>query len=233
MLNGTIIENLVQLVYPNICVGCNHDKAISDQLLCLYCTSNLPYTDHLESIENAFVRHFWGRIPIVHGAAFWLYTPHEITQHIIHQLKYRSRKDIGVKMGTWFGQHILGSSQFKHIDIIIPVPLHTKKRLKRGYNQSFFIAQGLSDVLGIPIHVNSLCRIINTPSQTRKSRKERLSNLANAFALNKRYSPDLEGKHILLVDDVMTTGATLEICALSLLSIPNTKISMATLAMGS
>ena len=181
--------------------------------------------------ENAFTERFWGRINIHSGAALYHFSKEGRTQALIHELKYNNKQQVGIKLGNLYGKALLTSPYFNAIDLIVPVPLHARKLKKRGYNQSALFARGLSEAMNIPWTSKALKRVVETTTQTKKSRMDRFENVRSAFKLN---SPNLvKDKHILLVDDVMTTGATLEACAEKLIGGENTRVSMVTIAYAS
>ncbi len=221
-------NDFVGLVYPNLCVACREKHPIHTHMLCVSCMGTLiPTSHHLEK-DNEFTERFWGRISLHAGAAMFPFVKGGRTQKMIHSLKYEGKYDIGVKMGQWYGQKLLESPLFKDIQIIVPVPIHPRKKHSRGYNQADAFAQGLAQTMQKPWSPKALKRIQHSDSQTKKSRAERLDNVLKAFAVNK--ANQLQGKHILLVDDVLTTGATLEACASKILEVPDTKVSLATIA---
>ena len=226
---ASLSQGLVALFYPNLCLVCHQNIAANtENPFCFSCEFKLPQTQyHLEK-DNPFLARFWGRIPVHTGAALYLYGKGTKTQQLIHQLKYHGKKEIGWQLGKLYGRQLKEAHSFNHIDIIVPVPLHPKKEKKRGYNQSDYFAKGLSETLGKPWLKNGLERSIYTTSQTKKERMERFENVIKAFEVNREKK--LQGKHILLVDDVLTTGATLEACATKVLNVPETKVSMATIA---
>ena len=180
-------------------------------------------------MENPVEQVFWGRVEIIAATAYFFFEKESRFAKIIHQLKYHGKKEIGIEMGRIFGAELKDSSRFNEVDLIIPVPLHWKKQKKRGYNQSEFIALGIAETMGKSIDTYTLYKAIETETQTRKTRYERWENVENIFRLTS--ADKITGKHILLVDDVITTGATLESCATTLLKENNTKVSIATLAM--
>jgi ComF family protein len=188
----------------------------------------LPQTDFHLDLDNPFTSRFWGRIKIEGGAALYYFMKSGLTQRLIHQLKYKGQRKIGVKLGQLYGEKLRGAKGFENIDLILPVPLHPKKQHARGYNQCELFASGLSETMEIPWRKNILVKTTHNASQTQKTRMERLENVRATFHIN---NPDqLKGKHVLIVDDVLTTGATLEACAEKVLAIPQTKVSLATIA---
>ena len=178
--------------------------------------------------ENLFTQRFWGRIPVQQASACFYFIKGGKTQKIIHELKYKRQYQIGVQWGSIYGKRLQANPEYAAIDVIVPVPLHWKKEKIRGYNQAASIAQGLSTTLDIPVLPKALARNQFANSQTQKSKMARLNNVENAFSVVN--AAQLEGKHILIVDDVMTSGATLEACALPILELKGTKVSMVTLA---
>lgn len=174
-------------------------------------------------------KNFWGRIPIEYATSYFFFVKSSDFQHLLHELKYNGRSDIGVYLGKRFGSELVQQPEFSHFDSIIPVPLHRDKQKKRGYNQSEMIALGLSESMGVPVDTKTLTRTSYNETQTKKSRIERWENVKSVFSAEP--NSNLNGKHVLIVDDVMTTGATIEGCANALLlRNPNVKISVATLA---
>ncbi len=222
----TYVSGLVHLLFPNLCEGCRQPLLKGEEVVCLNCEALIPYTNfHLIS-ENETALRLAGRIPFQNASSLTFFTNESLIQHLIHGLKYKSKKQNGVFLGKEIGKTIKDANWKIHG--IIPVPLHPKKEAIRGYNQSELIANGIGEVLSIPVFNKCLQRTRNTTSQTEKTRTERVENVSGAFTLSK--FEVLKGKHLLLVDDVLTTGATLESCALTLLQIPNVEISIATIA---
>lgn len=223
----TYFDALNGLLYPNLCPACD-SPLIENQRLCFECQRKLPITDfHLQE-ENEVTEKFYGRIPIEFGSALLRFTKSGRVQELIHRLKYGGNAEIGIHLGRMYGEILKENSVFENIDLIIPVPLHFKKEKQRGYNQSDMIAQGMAQTMFCPWQENILIRTEYTTSQTKKSSFDRFENVKNAFKVTKPNM--LKHKHILLVDDVLTTGATLEACALNLLAIEGCKVSIAVLA---
>ena len=219
-------SGLVHLLFPNLCEGCGQPLFKGEEVVCLQCETLIPFTNFHLIPENETALRLSGRIPFQHATSLTFFTSESLIQHLIHGLKYKGKKQNGVFLGKEIGKTIKASNW--KIDGIVPVPLHPKKEAKRGYNQSVLIANGISDVLSIPVFNNHLKRTKNTMSQTVKTRAERIENVSGAFSISKK--EEMSNKHLLLVDDVMTTGATLESCVQILLQIPQVKISIATIA---
>jgi len=222
------LSPLIHLFYPNLCEACGDELLGNEELLCVACWQELPATHFHRQTGNPLEQKFWGRIKLEHASSMYYFNKDARIQHALHALKYRGVTALGHEMGRRFGRAIKDCDWVNEIDLLLPVPLSEKKRRQRGYNQSDYIAQGLSDVLQKPVDTRSFIRIRNTESQTHKTRVERLHNMESAFGvLNPRA---LQGRHIALVDDVMTTGATLESCALTLQRLAGVRISILTLA---
>ncbi len=178
--------------------------------------------------ENEFTRRLWGRLPLQSGAAFFYFSRHSPVQRALHQLKYHNNPEVGKKIGIEFGQKLRETEQYKTVEAIVSVPLHPDKERARGYNQSAMFAQGIAEALHVPVLDQVLRRREFTSTQTRKRRLERHTNVNQVFAVAQPQA--IRGKHILLVDDVLTTGATLEECGTALLSVPSTQLSSVTIA---
>ncbi len=224
-------NDLLGLLYPRLCLACAKRQPPRRDLLCASCRLKLPRTDHHEYQENAFTERFWGRVPVYSGAAMFHFVKGGNVQHLLHQLKYGGKPEIGVLLGEWFGRDLYQSPWFHSVQAIVPVPLHPKKERMRGYNQSDAFARGLSRTMGVPWYKHGLKRIAYTDTQTKKGRLERFGNVEEVFETGE--AAKLAGKHILLVDDVITTGATLEACTHTLLALPDVQVSMAAIAMAS
>lgn len=222
------VTDLFNLVFPRICASCGASLWKHEEVICHFCEFHLPKTQfHLER-DNPVAQIFWGRVNIFSAAAFLYFNKGNHVQRLMHQLKYKGRRDIGVFTGKLYAPSLAGSPWFSSVQVIVPVPLHKKKFMKRGYNQSEEFAKGLSAGMGIPFHRHLLVRTKATETQTRKSRFSRYQNVREIFKVPE---PEMwRGMHILLVDDVVTTGATLEACTVALHRIPEIKISIACIA---
>ena len=222
-----IRQGLLQLFYPRLCEGCSKPLIMGEEVLCIGCALQLPETNYHHIPDNETALRFAGRIPFIQATTLAYFTNEGILQHLIHGLKYGNKKQTGIYLGRLLGEKIRAAAWEPAIDMIIPVPLHIAKQARRGYNQSHLIAEGLSEGLHIPANNHILERIRDTESQTHKSRAERVNNMADAFRIKNKDT--LKGKHILICDDVLTTGATIEACALALMQEESIKISVATI----
>jgi ComF family protein len=226
-LVSRFIIDFFGLFFPELCVACNTHLLNQEKLLCTKCQYNIPRTNFHTNPENPVAQLFWGRAKIEHASAYFYFNKGTNYQEMMHHFKYHGKKEIGYVLGKDFGLQ-LKDSTFNEIDIIVPVPLHPKKLKKRGYNQSDLIANGLAFSLEKTVDTKNLYRTVATSTQTRKSRFARWQNVENIFSIK---DPTLfEGKHILLVDDVVTTGSTFEACANTILEIKGTKVSIVALA---
>jgi len=199
-----------------------------ENVICTLCLAEMPLTNYSLLQENPVSRIFWGRVKIEGAISLFHFRKHSNYQHLLHQLKYKGRKDVGIELGKQLGFRMLSSLNEVGLTMIVPVPLHPKRERKRGYNQAGMIASGISEATHIPFRPEIIIRKIATQTQTKKSRIERWSNVESIFEVTNAES--IKNAHILLVDDVVTTGATLEACAQELLKNEGVKISIATLA---
>ncbi|RYE25794.1 MAG: ComF family protein [Sphingobacteriales bacterium] len=227
-----LAHGLTHLVYPRLCEGCSKPLLAEEEVLCLNCNVYyLPRTAYHHIADNETAMRFTGRVPVVKATSFAYFTADGLLQHLLHGLKYEGKQYIGHYLGKQMGFDLLQLKWASDIDFIIPIPLHKDKQNLRGYNQAELIANGMSDVLSIPVDTATLYRTRNTETQTQKSREERIQNMEDAFSVHN--TGKLVDKHVLLIDDVLTTGATLEAAALALLTIPGARISIATIGVAS
>lgn len=217
-----MINGLGDLFFPRYCMICERTLSSSTNILCKQCVVNLPYTNFEKDLHNPLFQAFWGRSRVEFAASAFYFRSGENLQHLIHLLKYRHRPDIGLFLGKIIGQLILKSENFNNIDYIIPVPLHNQRLRKRGYNQSEEIAYGISEILDIEVLPNILFRSRYNVTQTHKKHYERWENVDGIFEL--RDFDFLVNKNILLVDDVFTTGSTLEACVAPLNKVLGLKV---------
>ena len=220
--------DLLDLIYPNLCFICGETLMKSESHICLTCLNNIPRTNYHLTPDNPVEKRFWGKVPVERATSYLFFQKGSDFQKLIHELKYRGNKEVGVTMGKFAAADLLDSDDFKSLDLIVPVPLHEKKEAKRGYNQSEMICNGIAEILGMPVVTDNLYRTAENTTQTRKSVFERYENTQGIFGL--KNPAKFEGKHILIVDDVLTTGSTVEACIQALLQAKNTRISVFTLA---
>ena len=223
-----MLKDLLNLLYPAQCLACDKKLHQNETLICLECLLNLPKTNFHNDASNVVCKLFWGRAKVEHATAFLFFTKSGKVQQLIHQLKYCKKPKVGIYLGKLFGKELLKSPNYQGIDVIVPVPLHPKKTKSRGYNQSEKIAVGLSQTMNICVDTTSFVRRSETETQTRKSRFSRWENVKEVFAVENEDA--LKNKHILLVDDVITTGATIEGCVRKLTDIEGVRVSVAGLA---
>lgn len=223
-----LLKELFYLFYPRACITCQNTLVSNEILICLNCRHDLPIICYNNFEKNDISKLFKGKIPIYKAASFLSFTKVGKTKKIIHHLKYKGRQEIGTFIGDWFGKILWDSKQFNEIDYIIPVPLHRKRLRERGYNQLTTFGESLSEQLNIKYLENILIRTGATKTQTFKKRIERFKNTDTKFVLLNNQI--FENKHVLLIDDVVTTGATLEACCKELLKTKGIKISIVTMA---
>jgi ComF family protein len=221
-------SDFFNLLYPDLCVICGENLLKNEHHICLNCLHEIPKTNYHLIVDNPIEKRFWGKVPIFRGTAFFFFQKGSPFQKLLHALKYKDLKQIGETLGKYAAADLLESPDFTAIDVIIPVPLHPKKYRKRGYNQSEWIGKGISQILEKPQDTTTLIRVRENLTQTKKSVFERYENTEGIFQISNKES--LIGKHILLVDDVLTTGSTLEACVNALLQIEGVKVSIFTLA---
>lgn len=219
------------LFYPHTCAGCGNDLLEEDQTVCLHCYSNLPETGFFGLQNNPIEKIFYGRLPVSSAAAGYYFTKSAVLQRLIHQLKYRGNQEVGRQLGRWLGLQLKNSGRFTSIDALLPLPLFPEKEKKRGYNQSTVLCEGIADMIHLPILNEIVHRKRYTDTQTKKGRSERWVNVDGSFEISNPSA--LQNKHLLLVDDVITTGASMEACGHAILQAESAQLSMATLAWSS
>lgn len=221
------LRSIHRLFYPEVCVLCRLALVKTKKQLCIYCLLKLPRARLINPHENPVFNVFRGRIPVGNAGAFLVFRSGGITRQLLHEIKYRENRDLAVWMGKMYAQE-LRRSGMPPTDCIIPVPLHRRKQKQRGYNQSEAFAEGISANLSILVNTRSLLRKTNTQTQTRKSRWDRWKNVQDVFVVE---NPEMvKGKNIMLVDDVVTTGATLEACIRVLLNAGAQRVDVHTIA---
>jgi ComF family protein len=225
----SIFKTILPAFYPELCLLCRTEHRLRDEEFCLSCLLELPYTDHFVNPENGFMRHFWGRVSVEMGAALIDFQKGNEIRQLIHRFKYQKEIEIGHKLGEITGRKYLDSLYFGDADLIIPVPTTLLKRWKRGFNQAEIFAKGIAAVTQLPLDVHILKKIKNTKTQTKKNRVERLADVMGTFQVDNPNA--VNDKHILLVDDILTTGATLEACIHAFKGCPGVKISLLTIGM--
>jgi ComF family protein len=224
----TVLNDFSHLFFPHICAGCGTDTISLESPLCIKCIDQLPLTNFHLYANNPVEKHFWGRIPVTNAAALCHFTTGSLVQHLLHQIKYKGNKEAGYFLGRMMGNTLKASNRFDDIDALIPLPLFAARQKKRGYNQSAILCDGMAEIMNVPVVKHAVIRLSATETQTRKNRIDRWKNMEGKFELVKQDA--LTGKHVLLVDDVITTGATLEACGQELFKTDGLRLSIATLA---
>lgn len=223
-----IWDDFISLLFPRLCYGCGNHLLRNEELICTECYVIIPRTDFHIRTDNQVAKLFWGRCVIEKAAAFSYYNKGSRIRNMIHNLKYKGIRELGPELGKIYGRILYESGFTNDIDVIIPVPLHPAKQRQRGFNQSELIALGISIATSLPVDTSSLRRRVSSATQTKRSRFERWANVEGIFCVDDPAS--LEGRHILLVDDVITTGSTIESCTTELHKLKNVRVSAVALA---
>lgn len=210
------LKDFVSLLYPEVCLCCGEGLVKQEEFVCTTCMFKLPKTNFHLQPDNVLANTFIGRVDITTAAAYCYYQKEGMVQDLVHQLKYNGKKELGNHLGKWYGQDLKQAEPFSRVEVVIPVPLHKLKQRKRGYNQSAQFATGLAQSMSIECCEDVLIRVKNSETQTNKTRYERWENVKDIFGIQNKER--IEGKHVLLVDDIVTTGATTEACSHALRS---------------
>ncbi len=224
-----MFKNSINLFFPPVCAGCHSFLVSNENVICTLCRHTIPLTNHHLNPENeAFIK-FYGRISIEYASALLYFHKKGIVQELIHNLKYKGQEEIGTVLGEWYAEDLKNSTIIQSVDEIIPVPLHKRKLRERGYNQVTNFGNALSNGLNLPYNPNILVRNIYSKTQSKKNLLSRSEGIETTFDVS--YTEKDHNKHFLLIDDVITTGSTLEACSHALMKIPGAKISIVCMAM--
>ena len=221
-----IKDSFFHLLFPHVCSGCGNDILSKESTLCMRCMDAMPETNFELHPNNPVEKKFWGRLPILHATAQYYFTSESLMQRLMHQFKYKGNRELGAQLGRLMGESLKKSKRFE-IEALVPLPLFPAKEKRRGYNQATVLCQGIAEYMQVPILKNVIIRSQHTDTQTKKGRIERWQNMEGKFVLT---NPEaITNKNILLIDDVVTTGATLEACGAELLKVENVRLSIAAL----
>lgn len=221
-------NDFISLFFPRVCFACDNPLLKHEEFLCTECLHGLPETDFHLRPDNPVINQFYGKINFESAASFYYFSKGGKVQHLVHTFKYQGYRDIGLYTGKIYGEKLLQSPLFQNIRDIVPIPLHPSRFRERGYNQAELFARGIAQSLNATVHTDVLIRSYASETQTHKTRFSRWENVKEIFAL--KDNEKLSGKHILLVDDVITTGSTLEAAGNVLFGIPDIRISVCSLA---
>lgn len=227
-LRNNYLTPFLHLFYPHNCEGCGTGMMHTDRFLCAGCVHRLPGTGFFIAPANPVEKLFYGRVPVMHAASAYYFTKGSLLQHLLTQLKYRNNKEAGYFLGRMMGYALLHAERFQQVDILVPLPLHPKKEHSRGYNQATLICEGISGVWKRPVIKDAVTRVHFTETQTRQNRVSRWENMEGVFSVTKQAV--FRNKHILLIDDVITTGATLDACGSAILETEGVSLSIASAA---
>lgn len=224
-----MFENIINLFFPPVCSGCHSLLISNEKVICTLCRHNVPLTNQHINPENEAFKKFYGRIPVEYASALLYFHKKGIVQELIHNLKYKGQEEIGTVLGEWYAEELRNLAIIKSVDQIIPVPLHNRKLRERGYNQVTNFGLALSKNLNLDYNDSVLFRKIYSKTQSKKNLLNRSDGIDTTFDVS--FTEKNHNKHFLLIDDVITTGATLEACSHALLKIPGAKISVVCMAM--
>jgi ComF family protein len=224
-----MFESIINLFFPKVCSGCSSFLVTNENVICTVCRHDIPLTNHHLNPENDAFKKFYGRIPVLHTSALFYFHKKGIVQELIHNLKYKGHEEIGTIIGEWYTEDLKTIELLQSVDEIIPVPLHPKKLKERGYNQVTAFGEALSSGLNLVYNDSLLIRNVYSKTQSKKNLLGRTEGIETIFDVS--FTEKDHHKHFLLIDDVITTGATLEACSHALLKIPGAKISVICMAM--
>jgi ComF family protein len=222
-----IKDSCFHIVFPHVCSGCGSDLLNRESMICIHCLSKMPATNFHLFPNNPVEKIFWGRIPLVSATAQYYFSKNSLMQYLMHQFKYKGNKELGRQLGYFMGNDLLQSKRFNNVDALVPLPLFASRQKRRGYNQAAVLCEGIAGIMNLPVYTDVIIRPAYTETQTKKGRVERWENIEGKFQVA---DPEkIQGKYLLLIDDVITTGATLEACAKELLDAASVKLSIAAL----
>jgi ComF family protein len=224
-----MFESIINLFFPKVCSGCSSFLLSNENVICTVCRHDIPLTNHHLNPENDAFKKFYGRIPVIHTSALFYFHKKGIVQELIHNLKYKGHEEIGTILGEWYAEDLKNINLLQSVDEIIPVPLHRRKLKERGYNQVTAFGEALSSSLNLNYNDSLLIRNVYSKTQSKKNLLGRTEGIETIFDVS--FTEKDHQKHFLLIDDVITTGATLEACSHALLKIPGAKISVICMAM--
>ena len=225
-----IKDAVLHLLFPHVCAGCGSDILHEESVLCMKCIDAMPETNFELHPNNPVEKTFWGRLPLTGATAQFYFTKESLMQHLMHQFKYQGNKELGMQLGKIMGEQIKKSARFE-ADALVPLPLFAAKEKRRGYNQAAILCEGMAEAMNLTVLDKIISRPRHTETQTKKGRIERWKNMEGKFILSD--ADAIKNMHLLLVDDVVTTGATLEACGNELLKAENVRLSIATLCIAS
>lgn len=224
-----MFESIINLFFPKVCSGCSSFLVVNENVICTVCRHDIPLTNHHLNPQNDAFKKFYGRIPVIHTSALFYFHKKGIVQELIHKLKYKGHEEIGTILGEWYAEDLKNIDLLQSVDEIIPVPLHRRKLKERGYNQVTAFGEALSSSLNLVYNDSLLIRNVYSKTQSKKNLLGRTEGIETVFDVS--FTEKDHHKHFLLIDDVITTGATLEACSRALLKIPGAKISIICMAM--